>query len=180
MKKMVTLHGRNFQRIISQEDIQQRVGELGSVLRMRYEGKIPLFIGILNGAFVFAADLLRAYGEDCEIQFVRLASYEGTSSTGKIKTLIGLESEKIEGRDIIIVEDIVDSGRTLSEFISTLLQHKPASVIVATCFLKPEALAFDLKPELVGFSIPNKFIVGYGLDYDGLGRNLPAVYQLAE
>ncbi|MFZ4543917.1 MAG: hypoxanthine phosphoribosyltransferase [Saprospiraceae bacterium] len=178
--KLVSLHGKNFQRIISQDDIQQRVGELGSILRMQYEGKRPLFIGILNGAFVFAADLVRAYAEECEIVFVRLASYSGTSSTGKINTVIGLESGDIEGRDIIIVEDIVDTGRTLSEFIKMLQDYNPASVSIVTCFLKPDALNFDLKPELVGFSIPTKFIVGYGLDYDGLGRNLSAIYQLVE
>ena len=177
---MVSLHGKNFRRFIGQEDIQQRVGELASVLRMQYEGKRPLFIGILNGAFIFAADLVRAYGEDCEIAFVRLSSYQGTVSTGKINTVIGLEASDIKGRDIVVVEDIVDSGRTLSAFIATLMQHQPASVAVAACFLKPEALHFDIRPELVGFSIPNAFIVGYGLDYDGLGRNLPSVYQLVE
>jgi hypoxanthine phosphoribosyltransferase len=180
MKKMVTLHGRHFTRFIGQEDIQRRVGELASVLRMKYNGKRPLFIGILNGAFVFAADLLRAYGEECQIAFVRLSSYEGTSSTGKISTVIGLDGKEIEGRDIVLIEDIIDSGRTLYEFIGTLRQHDPASISVVTCFLKPDALQFDITPELVGFSIPNAFIVGYGLDYDGLGRNLSSVYQLAE
>lgn len=180
MKKVVSLHDKNFQVFISEEDIQQRVNELGSILRMRYEGKCPLFVSVLNGAFVFAADLVRAYQEECEIAFVRLSSYEGTSSTGNVLTVLGLEPETVKGRDIIIVEDIIDSGKTLNEFSKTLQSYAPASLAIVTCFYKPEALQFEVPVDLIGFEIPTKFIVGYGLDYDGLGRNLPSIYQLIE
>ncbi len=178
MRKVVKLHDKTFQLSIREEDIESRVSELGSALRMRYEGKRPLFISILNGAFIFAADLVRAYDEECEIAFVRLASYEGTASTGNVTTIIGLDATTVTGRDLIIVEDIIDSGKTLSEFTNTLNAFAPASMAIVTCFLKPEALAYDIKADLVGFKIANEFIVGYGLDYDGLGRNLPAIYQL--
>jgi hypoxanthine phosphoribosyltransferase len=180
MKKVVQLHDKTFQIFISEEDIQRRVGELGSALRMRYEGKRPLFVSVLNGAFIFASDLVRAYQEECEITFVRLSSYEGTSSTGHIKTIIGLTVDVVRDRDIIILEDIIDSGKTLADFTATLHSFAPASVAIVTCFLKPDALQFEIPIDLIGFKIPTKFIVGYGLDYDGLGRNLPAIYQLKE
>lgn len=180
MKKVVNLHDKTFQIFISEEDILRRVSELGSALRMRYEGKRPLFVSILNGAFVFAADLVRAYQEECEIAFVRLSSYEGTSSTGNVMTILGLDVETVKGRDVVILEDIIDSGKTLSEFSKTLHEYEPASLAIVTCFFKPDALQFDVPIDLVGFKIPTKFIVGYGLDYDGLGRNLPAIYQLKE
>lgn len=180
MRKIVKLHDKTFQVFRYEEDIQRRVGELGSALRMRYEGKCPLFVSVLNGAFVFAADLVRAYNEECEIAFVQLSSYEGTNSTGEVKTIIGIGPEKVKGREIVIVEDIVDSGKTLFEFTKLINSYEPASVAIVTCFLKPEALDFDLNLDLIGFKIPTKFIVGYGLDYDGLGRNLKNVYQLLE
>jgi hypoxanthine phosphoribosyltransferase len=178
MRKIVTLHDKTFQLFIRDEDIQQRVGELGSALRMRYNEKRPLFISILNGAFIFAADLVRAYDEECEIMFVRLASYDGTSSTGEVITVLGLDPEKVKNREIIIVEDIIDSGKTLAEFTKTLKSYEPASIAIVSCFLKPDALEHDITADYVGFKIPTKFIVGYGLDYDGLGRNLGSIYQL--
>lgn len=178
MRKIVTLHDKTFQLFIRDEDIQQRVGELGSALRMRYNEKRPLFISILNGAFIFAADLVRSYDEECEIMFVRLASYDGISSTGEVITILGLDPEKVKNRDVIIVEDIIDSGKTLADFMKTLQSYEPASVAIVSCFLKPDALEHEVKADYVGFKIPTKFIVGYGLDYDGLGRNLGSVYQL--
>jgi hypoxanthine phosphoribosyltransferase len=180
MRKIVTLHDKTFQLFIRDEDIQQRVGELGSALRMRYNEKRPIFLSILNGAFVFAADLARAYDEECEMMFVRLASYDGLNSTGEVVTVLGLEPEKIKNREIIIVEDIIDSGKTLSEFVKTLNTYEPASVAIVSCFMKPDALEHEVKADFVGFKIPTKFIVGYGLDYDGLGRNLGSVYQLMQ
>lgn len=180
MKKVVNLHDKTFQIFISEEDIQRRVSELGSALRMKYEGKRPLFISVLNGAFIFAADLVRAYQEECEVAFVRLSSYEGTSSTGNVMTILGLDVETVRDREVIILEDIIDSGKTLNEFSKTLHSYEPASLAIVTCFFKPDALQFQVPIDLVGFKIPTKFIVGYGLDYDGLGRNLPAIYQLKE
>jgi hypoxanthine phosphoribosyltransferase len=180
MRKVVKIHEKTFQLFISEEDIQRRVGELGSALRMRYDGKCPLFISILNGAFIFAADLVRAYQEVCDIAFVRLASYEGLQSSGEVKTILGIDEANIKERDIIIVEDIVDSGKTLVDFIKTINDFAPSSLAVVTCFQKPEALEHEINLDLIGFKIPPKFIVGYGLDYDGLGRNLSSIYQLKE
>ena len=138
-----------------------------------------MFIGILNGSFMFASDLFKQIATPASISFIKLASYKGTSSTGTVITAIGLE-ENLHGKDIILVEDIVDTGKTMTEFIPTLLQQNPASVRICTLLQKPEALKYPLDVHYVGFSIPNKFVVGYGLDYDGLGRNYPAVYQLSE
>lgn len=180
MRKIVKLHDKTFQIFKYDEDIQRRVGELGSALRMRYEGRRPLFISVLNGAFIFAADLVRSYDEECEIAFVRLASYEGTSSTGNVTNIMGIDAAQVKGRDIVIIEDIIDSGQTLYEFSKLLSSYEPTSLAIVTCFLKPDALNYDIKPDLVGFTIPSRFIVGYGLDYDGLGRNLSSVYQLFE
>jgi hypoxanthine phosphoribosyltransferase len=178
MRKVVSLHNKNFQLFISKEDIERRVGELGSALRMRYQDKCPLFVSVLNGAFIFAADLLRAYDEECEIAFVRLASYEGLASSGSVKTVMGIAPETVKGREIIIIEDIIDSGKTLYVFVQTLQSYEPTSISIVACFSKPDALVHDIQPDLTGFKIPTNFIVGYGLDYDGLGRNLPAIYSL--
>ena len=138
-----------------------------------------MFIIILNGSFIFAADLLRALSIHAEMSFVKLSSYSGTTSSGNILTEIGLK-ENPEGRHIIIVEDIVDTGKTLFAFIPELEKRHPASIKIAALLSKPEALACDIKADYVGFEIANKFVVGYGLDYDGLGRNLPDVYELAD
>jgi hypoxanthine phosphoribosyltransferase len=135
-------------------------------------------LGILNGAFIFAADLLRGMTIECELTFIKLSSYRGTGTTGKVQTVLGLDMD-LTGRHIIIVEDIVDTGLTLHNFLSSLANDKPASVAIASAFFKSEALQHPLSINYLGFDIPDKFIIGYGLDYDGLGRNLPDVYQLA-
>lgn len=171
------LHDLEFGPFISAEQVKQRVGELGAALTADYKSRTPLLLGVLNGAFIFAADLIRACDMDCEISFIRLASYAGTASSGAVATVIGLR-EDVRGRDVIIVEDIVDSGRTLHEFLPDLWKLEPASVRVAALLVKPEALEFEIKVDYTGFEIPSKFVVGYGLDYNGLGRNVEGIWQL--
>lgn len=170
---------KSFVPYLSEHDIARRVTELAKSISADYAGKDPMFIGILNGSFVFAADLFKQINTPATISFIKLASYKGTSSTGTVITAIGLE-ENLHGKDIILIEDIVDTGKTMTEFIPTLMQQNPNSVRICTLLQKPDALKYPLDVHYVGFSIPNKFVVGYGLDYDGFGRNFPAIYQLAE
>lgn len=176
--KRKSYRGMSFHTFLDSAAIQARVAALGAEITRRYEGKCPLLICVLNGAAPFALDLFRAIDTDAEISFIRLKSYEGTSSTGVVKQVLGL-SEDISGRDVIIVEDIIDTGRTMSKLISDLDALHPSSVAVATLLFKPEALQCpDVKPDYVGFEIPSRFIIGYGLDIDGLARNLPDIYVL--
>lgn len=167
----------SFVPLITETEAQARVLELGAALAARYAGQNPLFISILSGAFVFASDLIRAFDGDCEIGFVKLSSYSGTGSTGQVQTVMGLEKD-IAGRHLIVVEDIVDTGRTLHFFLDHLRQKSPASICTVTFLRKPAAVEFPVPVDYVGFDIENRFVVGYGLDYDGLGRNIPGVYQL--
>jgi hypoxanthine phosphoribosyltransferase len=169
---------KTFVPFISREAINARVQELGKMIDADYAGKTPLFLAILNGSFIFAADLFRAITVEAEISFIKLASYKGTTSTGSVITAIGME-ENLNGRHIVILEDIIDTGKTISSFVPDLLHRQPASLRIATFLTKPEALQHDVKADYVGFEIENKFVVGYGLDYDGHGRNLPELYQLA-
>ena len=178
MQKTITAHDLNFQVFLTSESIAERVASLAQQLSTDYQGQRPLIIGVLNGAFVFVADLVRQCDFECEVAFVRLASYDGTASSGEIKTVYGLDIP-LEGRHVIVVEDIVDSGRMLHHFRDTLRAKNPASVRLAALLLKPEALQFPLTVDYLGFEIADKFVVGYGLDYDGLCRNLPDIYQLA-
>jgi hypoxanthine phosphoribosyltransferase len=173
----VKVHDLYFKPYISELAIKEKVKELGQQLTEYYKDRCPLFISVLNGSFVFTADLVRACDLTSEISFIKIASYDGLSSSGKTQTLIGLTQE-LEGRDIVVIEDIVDSGRTLHEFLNTLRAQNPASIKVAALLVKPEALEFDLSIDFIGFEIPNAFVIGYGLDYNGLGRNLKAIYQL--
>ncbi|XZF12856.1 hypoxanthine phosphoribosyltransferase [Chitinophagaceae bacterium MMS25-I14] len=173
----VQVHDKTFQPYIDREAIQRRIAELGRQIDEDYGDKNPLFLAILNGSFIFAADLFRSISIPAEISFIKLASYKGTSSTGNVITAIGLEEDLYE-RHIIILEDIIDTGKTLSSFIPDLMHRQPASLKIATFLTKPEALKYDVKADYIGFEIPNKFVVGYGLDYDGHGRNLPELYQL--
>ncbi len=177
MDHEIKLHDLSFSLFIDATAIQKRVEKIGKTIALNFEEKNPLFIAILNGSFVFAADLVRACSIDHEITFVKINSYAGTHSTGKIMTHIGL-SESIEGRDIIILEDIIDTGTTIVEFLSALKKQNPSSIAIATLLLKPTALEHPLKIDYVGFEIPNRFVVGYGMDYNGLGRNLSGIYQL--
>ncbi len=177
MKKEVTLGDKVFVPYLSGEKISNAVHLVAEKINADYQGKNPLFLVVLNGAFLFAADLLRSIDLDCEVSFVKFSSYQGTSSTGKVKELIGL-NETLVGRDVIIVEDIVDTGTTIVQMLADLANRQTASVRVATLLFKPEAYKKDIVIDYIGLEIPNAFIVGYGLDYDGLGRNLKEIYVI--
>lgn len=175
----VKLHDKSFDTYLSEATIQEKISELASRINADYAGKKPLFIAVLNGSFMFAADLFKNLSIEAEICFIKLASYSGMRSSGKVITAIGLDQD-LFGRDVIIVEDIVDTGKTLTEFLPKLHHQQPASLRIAALLHKPEALQHPITIDYLGFSIPNKFVVGYGLDYDGLGRNLKEIYQLSE
>jgi hypoxanthine phosphoribosyltransferase len=177
MSKQIKLHDLKFKPFLKQAQIAERVTELGAILSTKFGGGCPLFVSVLNGSFVFTADLMRAYEGPSEVSFVRLSSYEGTTTTGEVHQVMGLDKQ-ITGRDIILVEDIVDTGGTLLYFLEELEKLKPASVTVVTMLLKPDAMRFAVPVDYTGFTISNDFVVGYGLDYEGLGRNLPEIYQL--
>ncbi len=170
---------KSFIPYIADTDIQDRVSALAKQISTDYAGKKPIFIGILNGSFIFAADLYKRITIPSSISFIKLVSYKGTTSTGTVITSIGLE-EDLLGKDVIIIEDIVDTGKTLSEFLPTLQKLQPNSIKICTLLQKPEALQHKLVVDYVGFEIPNKFVVGYGLDYDGYGRNSDTIYQIEE
>ncbi|HSN08408.1 MAG TPA: hypoxanthine phosphoribosyltransferase [Hanamia sp.] len=171
------VHDKEFVPYISAKEIEEEVARVAAEINRDYEGKNPLFIAILNGAFIFAADLFKQINLEAEICFIKLASYKGVKSTGKVITAIGLDAE-IYNRDIIIVEDIVDTGKTLSQFLPTLEHQHPASLKIASLLHKPSATIHEIKIDYLGFTIPDKFVLGYGLDYDGLGRNIKEIYQL--
>ena len=177
--KEVTYNGLTFEPYITREQIDARVAELGRQISEECRGKRPLFLVVLNGAFPFASDLFRAIDTDAEISFIRLKSYEGMGSTGVVKEVIGLH-EDIKDRTVIVVEDIVDTGNTIARLLKTLEDKQPAQLKVATLLFKPEALQVPVNPDYVGFSIPKKFIIGFGLDLDGLARNLNDIYVLKE
>lgn len=164
---------------MAESEIKQRVRELAQQMSRELEGKNPLFLAVLNGAFIFAADLMREMTIPCEISFVKLASYQGTTSTGTIKEVIGI-NEDLTNRTVVIVEDIVESGLTIKRMMEQLGTRNPASVKVCTLFFKPEKLTEDLKLDYVAFKIPNDFILGYGLDYDQQGRGLKDLYTLVK
>ncbi|MER3498894.1 MAG: hypoxanthine phosphoribosyltransferase [Chitinophagaceae bacterium] len=173
----IRVHDKTFDVYISEEKLQERIRQIAETINNEYKGKRPLFIAILNGSFMFAADLFKHITIESEICFIKLASYKGMKSSGKVVTSIGLE-EDLYGKDVIIIEDIVDTGKTLHEFLPKLQHQQPASLKIVCLLHKPEATQFPVQLDYVGFSIPNKFVVGYGLDYDGLGRNLKEIYQL--
>lgn len=175
----VTVRDKKFSVSIPEETILNRVEEVASQISKDLDGERPLFLAVLNGSFMFAADLLRGITIPCEISFVRMASYEGTSSTGNVKQLIGLK-EDIKNRTIVIVEDIIDSGLTMQHLLSMLKEKQPKKVHIASLLVKPGNLKVDLKIPYCCFEIPNDFIVGYGLDYDGEGRNLRSIYTVTE
>lgn len=174
---VIKVHDKSFETYLSEETIQQKIKELALIINKDYAGKGPLFIAILNGSFMFAADLFKHLTIEAEICFIKLASYKGMKSSGKVVTSIGLE-EDLFGKEVIIVEDIVDTGKTLHNFLPKLLHQQPQSLKIVALLHKPEATTYPLKLDYIGFAIPDKFVVGYGLDYDGLGRNLKEIYQL--
>jgi hypoxanthine phosphoribosyltransferase len=174
----IKLHDKTFDTYLSEQEIHEKIKGIAAQISSDYKGRLPLFIAILNGSFMFAADLFKQLTIDAEVCFIKLASYKGMKSSGHVVTAIGLDQD-LYNRDIIIIEDIVDTGKTLSEFLPKLHHQQPASLKIAALLHKPEATLFPLEIQYLGFSIPNKFVVGYGLDYDGLGRNLKEIYQLA-
>ena len=177
--KIVQVGDKKFSLHISEEKIKEQVKLAAAAINKDLAGKKPLFLVVLNGAFMFAADLLREIEIPCEVSFVRVSSYEGTSSTGNVKELIGL-NEDIEGRTLVVVEDIIDSGITMREMLRMLKDKNPADVRVASLFVKPDNLQVELDIHYRCFDIANDFIVGYGLDYDQEGRNLSDIYKILE
>jgi hypoxanthine phosphoribosyltransferase len=168
-----------FEKFIGKEEIDAAVQKVADGINRDFEGKNPLLLAILNGAFIFASDLMRKITIPCEISFVKFASYSGTLTTSKVKELIGV-NENLVGRNVIIVEDIVDTGITLDKLLGDVKNKKPLSVKVACFCFKPEAFQKDFTIDYLGMEIPNDFIVGYGLDYDGYGRNLPDIYKVVK
>jgi hypoxanthine phosphoribosyltransferase len=174
---IVKVHDKSFETYLDEATLLQRIKELAKDISKDYAGKRPYFIAILNGSFMFAADLFKQLDIEAELCFIKLASYKGMKSSGNVVTSIGLDDD-LFGKDVIIVEDIVDTGKTLHNFLPKLEHQQPNSLKIATLLHKSEATEFSLQLDYVGFDIPNKFVVGYGLDYDGLGRNLKEIYQV--
>jgi hypoxanthine phosphoribosyltransferase len=174
---VIQVNGKKFQPYLTAEEIDKQIKRIGAEINRDYKDKRPLFVAILNGSFMFASDLFKELDIQAEICFIKLASHKGTRSTGHVITSIGLD-ESLKDRDVVIIEDIVDTGKTLSEFLPQLMDHRPASLKIAALLHKPDAMVHPLKIDYLGFSVPNKFLLGYGLDFDGLGRNIREIYQL--
>lgn len=176
---LVTVKDKQFALSLSEERIRQRVAETAAQISEELSGKNPIFLAVLNGSFVFASDLMRGITTPCEVNFVRFSSYDGMNSTGTVKELLGL-NQSLKGRTVVVVEDIIDSGLTMQELLVYLQKFEPAELKVASLLVKPGNLQVKLNVDYTCFEIPNDFIVGYGLDYDGYGRNLPAIYTVVE
>lgn len=175
----IIVKDKKFSVSISAEEIQKNVKRVADQINADYAGKEIFFIGVLNGVFMFASDLMKNITVPCTISFMKVASYEGTVSTGKIKQLIGLNAD-IMDKDVIIIEDIVDTGFTMKSVLDQLKQKLPKSIKIASLIFKPDSFKENYKVDYIGFNIPNDFIVGYGLDYDGYGRNLPEIYTIVK
>ena len=175
----VTLHDKTFRPFISASEIETAIEKLANEIQKDYQNLSPIFIGILNGSFLFTADLVRKFEGDCEVTFLRMASYEGTNTTGKVNTVLGLK-ETLKDRHVIIIEDIVDTGNTIEKLVEELNKEKPASLKIATLLYKPKAYQKNIPINYVAITVGNEFLVGYGLDYDGLGRNLKDIYIINE
>ena len=178
-EKVIQLHDKQFVPFISAEEIDFAIAKIAELVEEDFADETPLFIGVLNGAFMVVSDFMKHYKSPCEVSFIKMASYEGTTSTNQVKQLIGLDQD-LTGRSVVVIEDIVDTGTTLVTLKQLFKEKNVKHFKVATLFFKPEALKHDIKIDYVGIRIPNKFIVGFGLDYDGLGRNLPEIYQLKD
>ena len=176
---MIQVKDKHFEVSITEDQLKAEIRRVANDINRDLAGLDPLFLPVLNGSFIFAADLLREVHLPCEVSFIKLASYEGTNSTGQIREVIGLAKD-ITGRHVVIVEDIIDSGLTMAHMIETLQQHNPASIRVCTLLLKPDALKVRVPIDYCCMQIPNDFIVGYGLDYDGFGRNTRDIYTLVK
>ena len=175
----IQVKDRIFSIFLTEEQIKKRVSELGAQISEDLKGKNPIFLSVLNGSFVFAADLLRSVTIPCEITFIRMSSYEGFNSTGNVKQVLGLR-ESLKGRSVVIVEDIIDSGLTMQEMLKLVREQNPSDISIASLLVKPGNLKVELDIPYRCFDIPNDFIVGYGLDYDGWGRNLKQIYKVVE
>lgn len=173
---MITLKGLEFVPFISEQEINRAVQQVAERIFMDFSDQTPLFVGVLNGSYMFVADLMKRYKGICEVDFIKVKSYEGTASLGKVREVFGLEN--FNGNPVIIIEDIVDTGNTIEAILQDFSRKGITNYKIASLFLKPEAYKKPHKIDYVGMEIPNKFIVGHGLDYEGLGRNLPEVYQL--
>ncbi|NMC38653.1 MAG: hypoxanthine phosphoribosyltransferase [Bacteroidales bacterium] len=175
--KEVNILDKKFRELIPEQSLQERIDEMAARINFDFEGKEVVFVGILNGAFMFAADLFKRIDLKARITFIKLASYTGTSSSGAIKELIGW-NEELKDKQVIIVEDIVDTGETLEYTVNNLIIRNVTDIKIASLLLKPESYRKNIKIDYVGYEIPNDFVVGYGLDYNGFGRNLPSVYTM--
>lgn len=176
---VITVHDKSFEPYLSAAQIETEVKRIAAEINTEYVDKRPLFIAILNGSFMFAADLFKYVTIPAEICFIKLASYKGTKSSGQVVTAIGLDIDLNE-RHVIIVEDILDTGKTLNHFLPQLNHQQPASMKICVLLHKKECTVFPIYPDMTGFIIPNRFVLGYGLDYDGLGRNIAEIYQLID
>lgn len=175
----IKVHDKTFTIYLSETQLQNRIKELAALINKDYEGRQVVFIAILNGSFMFAADIFKHLTIDSEISFIKLASYQGLNSTGSVTTAIGLDTD-LHGKNVVILEDIIDTGKTLHHFLPQLQHQQPASLQIVTLLHKAEMTTYEVPIDYTGFVIPNKFVVGYGLDYDGLGRNHKEIYQLAD
>ena len=175
----IRIHDKEFISYLSQSEIEAAIKRLAEKLNVDYADKQPLFIPILNGAFMFAAELFKYINIPCEVNFIKIKSYEGTASSGDVNMTVGLD-RSIKERHIIVLEDILDTGKTLSVFLPDIKKQQPASLKIAALLHKPEATTHEIKLDYNCFKIPNKFVIGFGLDYNGLGRNMPAIYQLSD
>ena len=179
MKKVITIKDKQFELFIEQEVIELEIKRIAQQINADLKDKNPIFLAVLNGSFMFAGELMKEVTIASEITFVRLASYVGTASTEHVQEVLGL-NESIEGREVVIVEDIVDSGNTMTSLLKELENLKPAGVKIATLLFKPAALVRNIELDYIALEIPNDFIVGYGLDYDGYGRNLKDIYKVRQ
>ena len=179
MSNTIQVHDKQFIPYISSDEIVEKVKILAEELNKEYKDKRPLFISILNGSFMFSADLFKYLTIEAEICFIKLASYKGTKSSGQVITAIGLDTD-LTNRHVIILEDIIDTGKTLTQFLPQVYNQQPLSVKIAVLLHKPEASIYPVPVDYKCFTIPKKFVLGYGLDYDGLGRNLSQLYELKE
>ncbi len=174
----ITLRGKTFEVYLTKSEVKKRIHQLGEQITRDFQNKDVVVLAVLNGSFIFMADLCREINLPLVCTFVKLSSYQGIATTGQVRSVLGLETD-LKGKHVIIVEDIVDTGISMEYLLKTLTDHHPETISIATLLFKSEAFRFKYKIDYVGFEIPNKFVLGYGLDYDGLGRNLPDIYQLS-
>ena len=177
--KVIQLYDKQFIPFISVQEIDFAIAKMAALVAADFADETPIFVGVLNGSFMVVSDFMKQYEKPCEVSFIKMTSYDGISSTNSVRQLIGIDQD-LSGRTIIVLEDIVDTGNTLVALKELFKQQKVKHFKIATLFFKPEAYKQDIKIDYVGIRIPNKFIVGYGLDYNGVGRNLPEIYQLKD